>query len=80
MQAVRISITGNEIELRSFPFFALSLEHARQQIIELTKTSKDRVCPYTDIYQYASLKQEASKHTKCKLEKDKINIITGKKS
>ena len=74
-QAVRLDPEG-VIELRSFPFFALSLEHARVQLAEVTQKEG---CPYTHIFQYAFLYQESKKHTKCKLEKNSINIQTGKK-
>lgn len=77
-QAVRLSLDGKQIELRSFPFFALSLEHARSEILSLNKTNEP--CPYTDIFQYAALHQESGKHPKMKLEATKINIETGRRS
>ena len=74
-QAVRLSADGKTIELRSFPFFALSLEHARRELLEMQKAGHQQ--PYTDIYQFAALNQAAGKMAKCKLEANKINILTG---
>ena len=76
-QAVKVSLDGSYIELRSFPFWALSLAHARSEI--LAATQKDG-CPYTDIYQFAVLNEKAGQKAKCKIEANKINILTGKKS
>jgi len=77
-QAIRISLDGKEIERRSFPFFALSLEHARQELIGMKKAGHEM--PFNEIWQYSCLNQQEKKFPKMKLEASKINIETGKKS
>jgi len=74
---VRLNLKG-EIESRSFPFFALSLEHARQELIAMQKHSGNM--PFTDIFQYGALYEKQKKYPLFKKEDKKINIETGKKS
>ena len=71
-QAVRIDEEGM-ISFRSFPFFALSLAHAKSQLLEIAATTKEPLI-YTHIFQYAALHEKSRKHAKCKIEKDSIKL------
>jgi len=81
-QAVRLSLDGKQIEMRSFPFWALSLEAARLELVAMLKAKGSTEMPYTDIYQFGELNQVSGKMSKMKIQAGpkKINIETGKKS
>lgn len=76
-QAVRYSLDGKRIEFRSFPFWALSLEHARSEMIEMAKQEggKSMVTHVISFGEYT----ETMQHHKMKVIKGQINIETGAK-
>jgi len=76
VQAVNLDPDNGSIQLRSFPFWTMSLEMARMELLEMGKKDPHG-CPYTHIFQYAALHQASGKMSKCKLEKSMINIGTG---
>lgn len=74
-QAVKLDLEG-KVRLRSFPFYAFSLEHARKELLEATRQEG---CPYTHIFQYGALNQKSGHLSTFKMEKASINILTGDK-
>lgn len=78
-QAVRFSLEDkHKVEFRSFPFWAFSLEHARLQLIEMSK-ERGEPLQFDSIYQYGVLNQTAGKLSVFKGEKLRIDMVTGRK-
>lgn len=66
-QAVRLSLDGQTVELRSFPFWALSLEAARLDLMRMVKEKGRTEMPYTHIFQYGILNQVHGKKSRMKI-------------
>lgn len=77
MQAVALDEYG-DVKFRTFPFWALSLEAARLDLIEMEKTQPSPIT-LTHIFQYGALHQKAGKVAKFNGEKNAIVIATGRK-
>lgn len=76
-QAVRFDSTNKYIDLRSFPFWALSIEHARRDLLEMAKVEKQ---PYTHIYVLATLTEKQNKPARISKKLQCMNIKTGGKT
>lgn len=75
-QAVKLNTKGI-VELRSFPFWAFDLAHARAEL--LLATQKDG-CPYTHIWGFGNLLQKPGKRSKWTTKIAEWSILTGEKT
>lgn len=74
---MRYSIDGKTIEFRSFPFWALSLEHARSEMVEMAKKEGGKSV-VTHVITFGEYTETMQNH-KMRVIKGQINISTGEK-